>query len=61
MKARDRCQKLNESTERYVFVLTDEGAMQLVTFTFIPFSQNNGTWTEDQELSMPVSVMDCIA
>jgi hypothetical protein len=24
-------------------------------------SQKNGTWAEDQELAMPVSVIDCIA
>ncbi len=24
-------------------------------------SQNNGTWTEDQELAMPVNVIVCIA
>jgi hypothetical protein len=61
MEAQDGCQKLNESTERYVFVLIDEEAMQLLTYTFVQCSQNNGTWTEDQELAMPVSVMDCIA
>ncbi len=53
--------EINESTERYVFVLTDEEAMQLFTHTFVQCSQNNGTWTEDQELSMPVGVMNCIA
>jgi hypothetical protein len=61
MEARGGCQKLNESTERYVFVLTDEEAMQLFTCTFVQCSQNNGTWTEDQELAMPVSGTVCIA
>ena len=60
MEERGRCQKLNESTERYVFVLTDKEAMQLLTYTFVQCSQNNGTWTEDQEITMPVSVIVCI-
>jgi hypothetical protein len=33
MEARGGCQKLNESTERYVFVLTDKEAMQLFSYT----------------------------
>jgi hypothetical protein len=61
MVARGGCQKLNESRERFVFVLTDEEAMQWFPHTFAQCSQNNGTWTEDQELAMPVSVTVCIA
>jgi hypothetical protein len=61
MEAQDGCQKLNESTERYVLVLTDKEAMQLFPHTFVQCSQNNGTWMEDQELAMPVSVTVCIA
>jgi hypothetical protein len=60
-EAQDGCQKLNEGTERYVFVWTDEEAMQSFPYTFVQCAQNFGTWTEDQELSMPVSVMNCIA
>ena len=61
MEARGGCQKLNESTERYVFVLTDKEAMQLFSYTFVQCSQNNGTWMEDQELAMPERVIVCIA
>ena len=61
MEARDGCQKLNVSTERYVFVLKDEEEMQLFPHTYVQCSRNNGTWMEDQELAMPVSVTVFIA
>jgi hypothetical protein len=47
--------------ERCVFALTDEEAMQLFPHTFVQCLQNNGTWTEDQELAMLASVTVCIA
>ena len=61
MGAQGGCQKLNKRTERYVFVLTDAKAIKFFSHTFVQCTQNNRTWTEDQELAMPVSVTFCFA
>jgi hypothetical protein len=61
MEAGDGCQKLNESTERYVLVLTDKESNAIFYLHVLQCSQNNGNWTEDQEFAMPVSVIVCIA
>jgi hypothetical protein len=61
MEAQGGCQKSNERTKRYVFVLTDEKAFELFPYTFVQCTQNNGTSTEDHELAMPVSVTVCFA
>ena len=59
--AQGGCQKLTKKMVRNVFFVTDEEAMQSFPHTFVQCSQSNGTWTEDQELTMPVSVTVCIA
>ena len=59
MGARGGCQKLNKRTQRFVFFLTDDEAMQSFPHTFVQCTQNNGTWTEVQELAMPVNVTVC--
>jgi hypothetical protein len=56
MGAQGGCQKFNKRLERYVYVLTDAKAIKLLPNTYIQCTQNNRTWTEDQELAMPVSV-----
>ncbi len=62
MQAQGGCQKLNKRLEWYVFVLTDAKAIKLFPHTFVQCTQKNGTWTEDQELTMmPASVTVCLA
>jgi hypothetical protein len=55
------CQKLNEKTERYVFFLTGANSIKLFLNTIVQCPQNNGTWTEEQELAMPVSDTSCFS
>jgi hypothetical protein len=49
------CQQLNETTERYVFLLTGATPVRSFRNTIVQCTQSNGTWTEEQELAMPVS------
>ena len=59
--ASGRCQKLNKRTKMYVFFLTSAEPIQSFLNTIVHRTQKNGTWTEDQELAMPVIVTFCFA
>ena len=45
------CQQLNETTERYVFLLTGATPVRSFRNTIVQCTQSNGTWTEEQELA----------
>ena len=55
------CQKLNKKTERCVFFLTGANSIKLFLNTFVQCPQNNGMWTEEQDLAMLVSEMSCFS
>jgi hypothetical protein len=61
MGAQGGSQKLNKKTERYVFFVTSANSIYLFLNTILQCPQKNGMWTEEQELTMPLSDMSCVS